>query len=373
MQVPLLDLKAQYASLRDEILPVIGEVCDSQYFILGPKVVEFERLVGEYCSVPAACGVSSGSDALLMCLMVEGIGAGDEVITSPYTFFATGGAIWRAGAKPVFVDIDPATYNIDPALAEQAVTSATKAIIPVHLYGQSADMDPLLAIARKHGLVVIEDAAQAIGAEYKGRRVGGLGDYGCYSFFPSKNLGGFGDGGMVVSRHADRAETLATFRNHGMAPAYYHMCVGGNFRLDALQAAILSVKLRHLDKWTANRQANAAAYAELFAASGAPESVVLPQTAKYTTSHVCNQYVVRVPAAKRQHVWDGLKEADVGCNVYYPVPLHLQECFSQIGYGEGDFPESEKAARETLALPVFPELTREQQQFVVDTLVGLLR
>jgi dTDP-4-amino-4,6-dideoxygalactose transaminase len=372
MQVPLLDLRAQYAAIRDEVRPVIDEVCDSQGLILGPKVEAFEANVASYCGVPVACGVSSGSDALLMVLMAEGIGAGDEVITSPYTFFATGGAIWRVGAKPVFVDIDPATYNIDPALIEEKITSRTKAIMPVHLYGQVADMDPINAIAAKHGLTVIEDAAQAIGAEYKGRRAGSLGDYCCLSFYPTKNLGAFGDAGMVVSKHADRAERLAMFRNHGMFPTYYHAYVGGNFRLDALQAAVLDVKLRHLDEWAARRQANAAHYERLFAASAAADLVGLPRSADYTTSHVRNQYIVRLPADRRQAVWDGLKELGVGCNVYYPVPLHLQECFADLGHKEGDFPVSEAAAKETLALPIYPELTVEQLQYVVDSISRLL-
>lgn len=372
MQVPLLDLKAQYAAIRDEIRPVLDEVCESQYFILGPQVQAFEEHVAAYCRVPVACGVSSGSDALLMVLMAEGIGAGDEVITSPYTFFATAGAIWRAGATPVFADIEPDTYNLDPALLEARITDRTKAIIPVHLYGQAADMDPINAIAAKHGLVVIEDAAQAIGAEYKGQRVGGLGDYCCLSFFPSKNLGGFGDAGMVVSKHADRADRLAMFRNHGMSPTYYHAYVGGNFRLDALQAAVLDVKLRHLDEWTAARQANAADYERLFAASPAAGLVGLPHVADYTTSHVRNQFIIRLSPDRRQAVWDGLREAGVGCNVYYPVPLHLQECFASLGYRAGDFPVSEAAAKETLALPIYPELTAPQRQHVVDSIVRLL-
>ena len=372
MQVPLLDLKAQYASIREEIRPVLDEVCDSQYFILGPRVASFEAAVAEYCGVPTACGVSSGSDALLMALMVEGIGPGDEVITSPYSFFATAGAVWRVGARPVFVDIDPSTYNIDAAGIEERITPRTKAIIPVHLYGQMADMDPINELAANHGLTVIEDAAQAIGAQYRGRQAGTLGDYGCFSFFPSKNLGGFGDGGMVVSRRAEVAERLAMFRNHGMYPNYYHAHVGGNFRLDALQAAVLEVKLRHLDDWAAARQTNAADYEELFAASPAAGMVGLPQVAEYTTCHVRNQYIVRLPAERRQDVWDGLREADVGCNVYYPVPLHLQECFADLGHSEGDFPVAEAAAKETLALPVYPELTAEQRRYVVDCVSRLL-
>ncbi|NLF19619.1 MAG: DegT/DnrJ/EryC1/StrS family aminotransferase, partial [Lentisphaerae bacterium] len=354
MAVPLLDLRAQYATLRDDIRRVMDEVCDAQAFILGTRVSDFEREVAAYCGVPAACGVSSGSDALLMCLMVEGIGPGDEVITTPYTFFATAGVIHRVGARPVFVDIDPVTYTLDPARLEAAVTPRTRAVMPVHLYGQSADLDPILAVARRHGLLVIEDAAQAIGAEYKGRRVGGFGEYGCLSFFPSKNLGGFGDAGMILSRDPERLEGLMKCRNHGMAPAYYHAMVGGNFRIDALQAAVLSVKLKHLDDWTARRQANAARYHELFAASPAAAQVGLPATAPWATRHVQNQFVIRLPAARRQAVWDDLKAAEIGCNVYYPVPLHRQECFAELGHREGAFPESERAARETLALPIYP-------------------
>ena len=372
MQVPLLDLQAQYAAIRDEIRPVLDEICESQHFILGPKVEAFEANVATYCGVPVACGVSSGSDALLMVLMAEGIGEGDEVITSPYSFFATAGAIWRVGARPVFADIDPATYNLDPEGIEAKVTARTRAIIPVHLYGQAADMDPINEIAARHGLTVIEDAAQAIGAHYKGRPAGTLGDYCCLSFFPSKNLGAFGDAGMVLSRHADRGERLAMFRNHGMFPSYYHAYVGGNFRLDALQAAVLDVKLRHLDEWVARRQANAADYERLFAASPAAALVGLPQVAGYTTCHVRNQYVVRLPADRRQQVWDGLREAGVGCNVYYPVPLHLQECFAALGHRAGDFPAAEAAARETLALPVYPELAAEQRRYVVDAVSRLL-
>lgn len=372
MAVPLLDLRAQYATLREDIRRVMDEVCDAQAFILGSRVSDFEREVAAYCGVPAACGVSSGSDALLMCLMVAGIGPGDEVITTPYTFFATAGVIHRVGARPVFVDIDPVTYTLDPARLEAAVTPRTRAVMPVHLYGQSADLDPILAVAQRHGLLVIEDAAQAIGAEYKGRRVGGLGEYGCLSFFPSKNLGGFGDAGMILTRDPARLDGLMKCRNHGMAPAYYHGMVGGNFRLDALQAAVLSVKLKHLDDWTARRQANAARYHELFAASSAAGQVGLPVTAPWATRHVQNQFVIRLPAARRQAVWDGLKAAEIGCNVYYPVPLHRQECFAALGYREGAFPESERAARETLALPIYPELTAAQQQTVVDAIAAIL-
>jgi dTDP-4-amino-4,6-dideoxygalactose transaminase len=372
MQVPLLDLKAQYAQIRDEVRPVIDEVCEQQAFILGPKVEELEKAVASYCGVPSACGVSSGSDALLMSLMLAGVGPGDEVITTPYTFFATAGAVHRVGATSVFVDIDPRTYNIDPARIEAAVTAHTRAIIPVHLYGQAADMDPILDIARRHDLFVVEDAAQAIGAEYRGRRVGCFGDCCCFSFFPSKNLGGFGDGGMIVSANADMQHELLTLRNHGMAPAYHHAFVGGNFRLDALQAAVLTVKLRYLDRWTEQRQLNGDRYRDMFAACEAADQIQLPYVADTATRHVHNQFVVRLPAAKRQAVWDGLREAGIGCNVYYPVPLHLQECFAYLGHARGDFPESERAAAETLAIPIYAELTPDQQQHVVDTISRLL-
>lgn len=372
MQVPLLDLKAQYAGIREEVRAAIDEVCDSQYFILGPKVAALEAEVAAYCGAAAACGVSSGSDALLLTLMAEGIGPGAEVVTSPYTFFATAGAIARAGAVPVFADIDPATYNLDPVQLAAKITRRTRAVIPVHLFGQVCDMDPILATAAEHDLLVIEDAAQAIGAEYKGQRAGSFGDYSCFSFFPSKNLGGFGDGGMVVCKPEERAARLKMFRNHGAEPKYYHAFVGGNFRLDALQAAVLSVKLRHLDAWTRGRQQNAADYAALFAAEPGAAAVRVPEPARNSTRHIFNQYCVRLPAALRDRVWAGLKEAGVGCEVYYPVPLHLQECFAALGGRQGDFPESERAAAETLALPIYSESTHDQRAYVVNTIARLL-
>ena len=372
MNVPLLDLKPQYQALREEIRRVMDDVCDAQAFILGPRVDQFEHEMAAYCGAAGACGVTSGSDALLVCLMIEEIGAGAEVITSPYTFFATGGAIARTGATPVFADIDPVSYNLDPAAVARCITPRTRAIMPVHLFGQTADLDPLLELAAKHQLVVIEDACQAIGAEYRGRRAGSVGDYGCFSFFPSKNLGGFGDGGLVTVRDPARLALLRQYRNHGMEPRYYHHHLGGNFRLDALQAAVLSVKLKYLDGWTAARQANAADYARRFAAAPAAAQVTLPAVQPWCTRHVYNQYCIRLPAAKRQAVWDGLRAAGVGCEVYYPVPLHLQPCFASLGGKPGDFPESERASVETLALPIYPETTGEQRQFVVDTLARLL-
>ena len=371
MQVAMLDLKAQYRTIREEIRQAMDEVCDAQYFILGPKVEAFEKEAAAYCGAAGACGVSSGSDALLMALMAEDVGPGDEVITSPYSFFATVGAIVRLGAVPVFADMDHDSFNSRPDQIAAKITPRTKAIIPVHLFGQCADMDPILELAAKHGICVIEDACQAIGSEYKGRRAGSMGDYGCFSFFPSKNLGGFGDGGLVTVRDAAKLEKLLLLRNHGMKPRYYHHLIGGNFRLDALQAAVLSVKLKYLDGWTAARQANAAEYRSMFAKSPAAAQVVVPAQAEGSTRHVYNQYCIRVPAAKRQAVWDGLKAAGVGCEVYYPVPLHLQPCFASLGFRRGDCPASEAAAETSLALPIYPETTTAQRQHVVDTIAKL--
>ena len=370
MNVPLLDLKAQYKTIRDEIRPVVDEIFESQYFILGPQVQKCEELVAAYCQCPHAVGVSSGSDAIIIALMAEDIGLGDEVITTPYTFFATVGAIARVGATPVFVDIDPVTFNMNMKQVAEAVTPATKAVIPVHLYGQMADMDPLMAIAAKHKLIIIEDAAQAIGAEYKGRRAGSIGDYGCFSFFPSKNLGGAGDGGIVTMRDKAKADRVRMLRNHGMEPKYYHKLVGGNFRLDALQAGVINVKLPHLDSWSEGRQSNARTYDRLFSeADLVPGKVRLPAhphsdpARKSEQRHIFNQYVIRVEDrdALRRH----LNDKGVGCEIYYPVPLHLQECFACLGHQKGDFPASEQAADETLALPIYPELSAEQQAYVV--------
>ena len=373
MAVPLLDLKAQYATIKEQILKEFSEIADSQYFILGPKVEKLEKEVAAYCHSNFAVGVTSGSDALIISLMVEGIGPGDEVITTPFTFFATVGAIVRVGATPVFADIDPVTYNIDPSKIEEKITARTKAIIPVHLFGQSADMDPIMEIAKKHNLIVIEDACQAIGAEYKGRRVGSIGDYGCFSFFPSKNLGCFGDGGMVTAITPERVEKLKIFRNHGMNPKYYHKYVGGNFRLDALQAAILSIKLKHLDSWTEARQRNAAEYEKLFAASSIADRVRLPVRADYATRHIYNQFSILVRDGRRDAVKAALQSANIGCDIYYPVPLHLQECFAPLGYRKGDLPVSEAAAAEILALPIYPESTTAMREYVVSTIEKALK
>ena len=363
--VPLLDLKAQYASIRKEVQEAVEEVLESQWFILGPNVKKCEEQIAEYCRCRHAIGVSSGTDALLIALMAEGIGPGDEVVTTPYTFFATAGCVARLGAKPVFVDICPDTFNIDPAAIERRITEKTKAIIPVDLFGQCAELDPIIEIARRHRLTVIEDAAQAIGAEYRGHRAGSLVEYGCFSFFPSKNLGAGGDGGMVVTQDDQRAEKLRTLRVHGSKPKYYHALIGGNFRLDAIQAAIVNVKLRYLDEWSAARQSNADRYRRLFEASGLVESGVvrLPPVAPQHR-HIYNQFVVRVP--KRDELRSYLNDRRVATEVYYPVPLHLQECFAYLGHREGDFPESELAARETLALPIYPELSDEQAAYAVD-------
>ena len=367
MPVPLLDLKAQYRSIKVDLDAALMKVVESQYFILGPAVQSFEQRCSEYNRAPHSIGVASGTDALLIALMAEEIGAGAEVITSSYTFFATAGSIARCGARPVFVDIDPLTYNLDVRQVEAAITSRTRAIMPVHLYGQCADMDPLLALAKSKKLAVIEDAAQAIGAEYKGRRAGSMGDYGCFSFFPSKNLGGYGDGGLVSTGDAARAKRLAMLRVHGMEPKYYHQLIGGNFRLDALQAAVLEVKLRHLDSWTAARQQNARRYDLLFAEAGLLDGRVhTPVTSAHSTRHIFNQYVIR--AARRDDLIKHLAQRQIGCEVYYPVPLHRQQCFASLGYLAGALPESERAAAETLALPVFPELTDTQAREVVSAI-----
>ena len=371
LPVPLLDLRAQYASIREQVAEAIDRVLASQYFILGPEVEALEHEVAEYSQCQFGVGVSSGTDALLVALMAIGVKPGDEVITTPYTFFATVGSIARLGARPVFVDIDPITYNIDSEGLETAITPRTRAIIPVHLYGQMADMDPIMEVAARHDLMVIEDAAQAIGAEYHGRRAGSIGHLGCFSFFPSKNLGGFGDGGMVTSNDAELADRVRLLRSHGARPKYYHKVVGGNFRLDAIQAAVLRVKLRHLDGWTQGRQRNADTYRRLFSEAGlavasldeGQSGVVLPTDVGYGR-HIYNQFVIRT--GRRDALRAHLKDLQIGTAIYYPVPLHLQECFADLGYTEGDFPVSEVAAAQTLALPIYPELTEEMLRRVVE-------
>ncbi len=365
--VPLLDLNAQYLTIREEIHAAMDRVIESQYFILGPEVEALEREVAVYSHCDYGIGVSSGTDALLVALMAIDLQPGDEVITTPYTFFATAGSIARLGGRPIFVDIDPLTYNIDPAGIEAAITPRTRAIMPVHLFGQMADMDPIMEIAGRHNLFVIEDAAQAIGAEYKGRRAGSIGHLGCFSFFPSKNLGGFGDAGMVTTNDADLADKVKLLRGHGARPKYHHKVVGGNFRLDALQAAILRVKLKYLDGWTAGRQHNAQIYARLFAEAGLSsfEGFELPFDVGYGR-HIYNQYVIRTH--RRDELMNYLKSQQIGTEIYYPVPMHLQECFADLGYCRGAFPVSESAAQETLALPIYPELQKNSQIRTVEAI-----
>jgi len=379
--VPLLDLKAQFAQIRAEVMPAIEQVCASQRFILGDQVIGLEAEIAHYCASSAGIGVSSGTDALLLALMALGVGAGDEIITSPFTFFATAGTIARLGARPVFCDIDPASFNLSPVAVQnfvdrqcsvqggQLINRATggriKGLMPVHLYGQSADMDPLMAIAKQHRLKVIEDAAQAIGTEYKGVRVGSIGDIGCFSFFPSKNLGAFGDAGLVTTNDADLAETMRVLRVHGGKPKYFHSLIGGNFRIDELQAAVLRVKLKYLDGWTKARQRNAAFYDAAFAAAHFAGKVVAPPAAQ-NGRHIFNQYVVRV--RNRDALKDFLTERRIGTEIYYPIPLHLQKCFAYINHVTGDFPESERAAKETLALPIYPELEQAQLDAVVGSI-----
>ncbi len=391
MTVPLLDLKSQYATMKEEIQAAINRVCDSQYFIMGPDVAALEEELASYCQTKFALGVSSGTDALLLALMAIGVKAGDEVITTPYTFFATAGCIARLGAKAVFVDIDLQTYNIDPTKIEEKITPKTKAIMPVHLYGQCADMTPIMEIAKRHQLYVIEDAAQAIGAEYQGQRAGSIGHIGCFSFFPSKNLGAFGDGGAVTTNDPDLAKMMKIMRVHGGEPKYYHQYIGGNFRLDTLQAAVIRVKLKYLNDWTAGRQANAAHYNQLFAKTGLIETrnnsdlrVILPfesdQSGQYSLRtrptenpfpshrHIYNQYVLRC-TDKRDGLRAFLTERKIGTEIYYPVPLHLQKCFAEWGYQAGEYPHSELAANETLAIPIYPELTAKQRETVVEGIV----
>jgi dTDP-4-amino-4,6-dideoxygalactose transaminase len=365
--VPLLDLKAQYAALRDEIRPAVDRVLESQQCINGPEVAQLEREMARYSGAKHAVGVSSGTDAILLSLMALDIGAGDEVITTPYTFFATAGCISRAGARPVFVDIDPKTFNIDPARIEAAITPKTKAIMPVHLYGQCADMDPILAVAKKHNLPVIEDAAQAIGSEYKGRRAGSMGTVGCFSFFPSKNLGAVGDAGAVTCNDDALARRLVKLRGHGAEVKYFHDEVGGNFRLDTIHAAVLSVKLRYLDQWTAARQANAAFYTSAIQADPDLHATITPP-AVVESRHIFNQYVIRT--RDRDGLKDFLKVRQIGTEIYYPVSMHQQKCFADLGYRTGDFPHSEEAALTTLALPIYPELTDAQKQWVVESLAA---
>jgi dTDP-4-amino-4,6-dideoxygalactose transaminase len=369
--IPLIDLTAQYREIRDEIDATVSHVFAEQKFILGEEVAELETEIAEYCDSREAIGCASGTDALSLALMALDIGPGDEVITTPFTFFATGSTIYRLGAKPVFVDIDPISFNLDPRAVEAAVTSRTRAIMPVHIFGQCADMDPIWRIATKLGIPVIEDACQAIGAEYRKRRAGVLGTVGCFSFFPTKNLGGAGDGGMITTDDIDLAKRMRRLRVHGDAGTYEHLEVGLNSRLDALQAAVLRVKLRYLDHWTAARQANARRYAGLFHEHGLLDCVLPPATLP-DRRHVYNQYCVRVVDGRRDAVMAALRAQKIGCAIYYPKPLHLQTCFSDLGYRPGSLPESELASREVLALPIYSELPPEHLERVVHAIAEAL-
>ncbi len=381
MKVPLLDLKPQYQSIREEIFPVINEVMEKQQFILGPNVAEIEEKIAQYCGSKHAIGVNSGSDALLLSLMAINIKPGDIVITTPYTFFATVGSICRLGAAPLFVDINPDTFNIDPEKLSGIlnslpgkIKSKIKAIIPVHLFGQCADMEPILCLAMKNNLKVIEDAAQSLGASCtlngQAKKAGSMGDFACLSFFPSKNLGCFGDGGMITTDIDEAALKLRSLRMHGETEKYYHRYIGINGRLDAIQAAVALVKLPHLDSWAEKRLENANYYKKLFNNSGLEENIILPYTKK-GSCHVFNQFIIR--AQRRDALKNYLEQNNVGCAIYYPLSLHQQECFSYLGYSEGDFPESEKAANETLALPIFPELTKKQIEYVVEKISDFYR
>jgi dTDP-4-amino-4,6-dideoxygalactose transaminase len=362
VKVPLLDLQAQYQPLRAEILAAIARVCDSQRFIMGPEIAALEDEMVRMLGVRHAIAVSSGTDALLLALMALGVKPGDEVVTTTYSFFATAGAVARLGARPVLVDIDEATFNLDVEQAIAAITPRTKAIVPVHLFGQSADMDPLIEAASRANIPIVEDAAQAIGATYKSRPVGSLGAFGCFSFFPSKNLGAFGDAGLLTSMDDELARRARLLRTHGMEPRYYHHLVGANFRMDALQAAILRVKAPHLDGWTEGRRANAARYRTLFRQAGLEDDVTLPSELA-NCRHIYNQFVIRTTS--RDGLRAHLEERGIGTEIYYPVPFHLQPCFAELGHRRGDFPKAERAATGSLALPIYSELTAAQQEAVV--------
>ncbi|MFW6140743.1 MAG: DegT/DnrJ/EryC1/StrS family aminotransferase [Acidobacteriota bacterium] len=369
-KIPMLDLKAQYSTIKPEIRRAVDEVFESQYFILGPKVEELERKIAGYSESSYAVGVSSGTDALLISLMALDIEPDDEIITTPFTFFSTAGVISRLNATPKFVDIDPVTYNMDPSKIEPAITRRTKAIIPVHLFGQCADMDPILQTASNHNIPVVEDAAQSIGAQYKHKKAGSMGNFGIFSFFPSKNLGGVGDGGMVITNDSSLYGKLKVLRVHGSQPKYFHKIIGGNFRLDALQAAVLLVKFEYLDLWSEKRRQNASYYNKLFSESGLIEKdlIEIPAEVYKDTGdknhHIYNQYTLR--AQSRDKLQNHLKEQGIGTAIYYPVPLHLQECYKELGYLEGDLPEAEKAAESVLSLPVYPEITSSQQEYIVE-------
>ena len=369
MNVPLLDLRAQFQTIRGEVMAAVERVFESQHFILGPEVEAFERDAAEYCRIKHAIGCGSGSDALLLALTALGAGPGDEVVTASFSFFATAGSIARLGARPVFVDISPDDFNVDPNLIERAITPRAKAILPVHLFGQCAEMDAIREVADRHNLPVVEDAAQAIGAGYCERRAGAMGAVGCFSFFPSKNLGGAGEGGLMTTDDDDLAEKLRLLRVHGMRPKYYHKVVGVNSRLDALQAAVLGVKLKYLERWSDARRRNAEHYDKLFAEAGVEE--VTTPAVRPNRRHIFNQYTIR--CSRRDELMDFLKRRGVGSEIYYPAPLHLQECFAHLGYKPGDLPATERASRECLSLPIYPELTEEMRQYVVEKIAEFYR
>lgn len=382
MKVPLLDLRSQFVEIEKEIRDAIDRVLDSQYFILGPEVAELEKEVADYSGASWGVGVASGSDAILLALMALDVGPGDAVVTTPYTFFSTAGSITRLGAAPLFVDIKPDSYNMDPAALEAVLSGLkkkgggyvtadglrVKAVMPVHLYGQMADMDPICTLAETYNLSVVEDAAQAIGSEYKGKRAGSMGDVGCFSFFPSKNLGAFGDGGMIATSSEDIRDKIVMLRNHGSKPKYYHKYVGLNSRLDAIQGAVLRVKLKYLDGWSEARKENADLYRKLLKDAGLlkPDGPVTAPLELADRRHIYNQFVIRVE--KRDDLRTFLGDNDIGTEIYYPVPLHLQECYADLGFREGDLPVSEAAARETLALPIYPELTDDMQRSIVEVI-----
>jgi dTDP-4-amino-4,6-dideoxygalactose transaminase len=367
MAVPLLDLSRQFANLKDELNNAVLKVVEHGRFILGPEVVELEQQIATLCGVKHARGVASGTDALLLALSACGVGHDDEVITTDFSFFATAGVIDRLGAKPVLVDIEPDSYNIDPNLIEAAITDKTKAIVPVHLYGQVADMDPILEIGKKHNLMIVEDAAQAIGAEYKGRKAGSMGDVSCFSFYPSKNLGAGGDGGIIVTDDDNLAHLLTLLRNHGAEPKYYHKIIGFNSRLATIQAALLLVKLPHLQNWTEKRIAHAKIYNDAFSSI---DNIITPKVMHYSTFHIYNQYTISITA--REKLIEEFKKASIGFDIYYPVPFHKQECFIHLGYDPNDLPNTNKAADTVISLPIYPEMTDEEQQEVIDTVLKVV-
>ena len=366
--VPLLDVCRSNQPLKQELLETIGEIIDSGRFVGGPHCQSLERIVAEICQVEFAVGCASGSDALLLALMARDIGPGDEVICPSFTFFATASAIERLGATPVFIDIDPVSFNLDPALLESLITERTKAIIPVHLFGQCCDMDPILEIARDRNLYVVEDAAQAIGADYLGQPAGSLGDVGCFSFYPTKNLGGFGDGGILTTNNAELADRLRLLANHGMRPRYYHLEIGINSRLDSIQAAVLGIKIRHLAEWTAQRAENARLYSRLLTDNSLANEIILPESVHDNSTHVWNQYTIRIPNGWRDHVRQQLSDANIGTEIYYPIPLHQQKCFEHLCCEFGSLSETERASSDVLSLPIFPELTKAEIACTVSAL-----